>query len=74
MRGPLAFIGAGARRARDGLDRALGRVRARVGRTLACRPGSNTCVRFFCLSYGGSSDSSKPTLALVSAQNFFPFL
>jgi hypothetical protein len=31
-------------RARSGLDRALGRARARVGRTSACRPGSNTCV------------------------------
>jgi hypothetical protein len=32
-------------RACDGLDRTLGRARARVGRTPACRPGSNTCTR-----------------------------
>jgi hypothetical protein len=69
--GPLAFRGAGARRARDELDRALGRARVRVGRTPGCRPGSNTCVRFFCPSSGASSHSSKPALALVSAQNLF---
>jgi hypothetical protein len=73
MQGPLAFIGAGTGRACDGLDRALGRARARVGRTSACRPGSNTCVRFFCPSSGASSHSSEPALALVSAQNLFPF-
>jgi hypothetical protein len=64
----------GVRRARRGLDRALGRARAWVGQTPACRPGSNTCLRFFCPSSGVSSHSSKPALALVSAQNLFPFL
>jgi hypothetical protein len=38
VQGLLAFIGAGARRARGGLDRAQGRASAGVGRTLACRP------------------------------------
>jgi hypothetical protein len=45
--------------------------RARVGRTPASRPGSNTCVCFFCPSSSVCSHSSKPALALVSAQNLF---
>jgi hypothetical protein len=73
MQGIMAFIGAGARMARDGLDRAQGRARAGVGRTLACQPGSNTCARCFCPSSGACSHSSMPALALVSAQNRFPF-
>jgi hypothetical protein len=48
--------------------------RARVGRTSACRLGSNTCARFFCPSSGACSHSSKPALALVSAQNLFSSL
>jgi hypothetical protein len=73
VQGLLAFIGASARRACGGLDRARGRARTGVGQTPACRPGSNTCVRFFSPSSGASSHSSKPALALVSAQNLFPF-
>jgi hypothetical protein len=57
-----------------GLDRALGRVRARVGRTPACRPGSNTYARSFCPSSGACCHSSEPALALVSAQNLFSSL
>jgi hypothetical protein len=38
------FKGTTWARARGRLDRALGRARAWVGRTPACRPGSNTCV------------------------------
>jgi hypothetical protein len=41
--------------------------RARVGRTSACRPGSNTCARSFCPSSGVCGHSSEPALALVSA-------
>jgi hypothetical protein len=70
----MAFIDAGARRARGGLDRARGQACEGVGRTLACRPGSNTCVRCFCPSSGACSHLSMPALALVSAQNLFPFL
>jgi hypothetical protein len=47
--------------------------RARVGRTPMCQPGSNTCARCFCPSSGACSHSSMPALALVSAQNLFPF-
>jgi hypothetical protein len=61
-------------RARDGLDRTPGRARARVGRALACRPGSNTCARAFCPSSGACGRSSEPALALVSAQNLFSSL
>jgi hypothetical protein len=61
-------------RARGGLDRTLGRARARVGRTPACRPGSNTCGRSFCPSSGACGHSSEPALALVSAQNLFSSL
>jgi hypothetical protein len=73
VQGLLAFIGAGARRARSRLDRAWGRARAGVGRTPVCRPGSNTCARCFCPSSGVCSHSSMPALTLVSAQNLFPF-
>jgi hypothetical protein len=65
------FIGTARARARGGLDRTLGRARARVGRTPACRPGSTTCARSFCPSSGACGHSSKPALALVSAQNLF---
>jgi hypothetical protein len=68
------FIGTTRARARGGLDRTLGRARTRVGRTLACRPGSSTCARSFCPSSGTCGHSSKPALALVSAQNLFSSL
>jgi hypothetical protein len=68
------FIGTARARARDGLDRTLGRARARVGRTPACRPGSNTCARSFCPSSGVCVHSSEPALTLVSAQNLFSSL
>jgi hypothetical protein len=60
--------------ARGGLDWTPGSARARVGRALACRPGSNTCERAFCPSSGACSRSSEPALALVNAQNLFPSL
>jgi hypothetical protein len=47
---------------------------ARVGRTPACRPGSNTCARSFCPCSGSCGHSSEPALALVSAQNLFSSL
>jgi hypothetical protein len=77
------------RRARGGFkgagghDRGRGRAadlterwgeRARVGRTPACRPGSNTCACLFCPSSGTCGHSSEPALALVSAQNLFSSL
>jgi hypothetical protein len=73
LQGLLAFIGAGAKRARGGLDHAWGRARTQVGQTPACRSGSNTCVRCFCPSFGACSHSSMPALTLVSAQNLFLF-
>ena len=60
--------------ARGGLDRTPGRARARVGRALACRPGSNTCARAFCPSSGACGRSSEPALALASARNLFSSL
>jgi hypothetical protein len=68
------FIGTAQARARGGLDRTLGRARARVGRTPACRPGSNTCARSFYPSSGACGHSFEPALALVSAQNLFSSL
>jgi hypothetical protein len=68
------FIGTARSRARGGLDRTLGRARARVGRTPTCRPGSNTCAHSFCPSSGACGHSSEPALALVSAQNLFSSL
>jgi hypothetical protein len=68
------FIGTARARARGGLDRTLGRARVRVGRTPACRPGSNTCARSFCPSSGACGHSSEPALALSSAQNLFSSL
>jgi hypothetical protein len=68
------FIGTARARACGGLDRALGRARVWVGRTPACRPGSNTCVRSFCPSSGACCHSSEPALALVSSQNLFSSL
>jgi hypothetical protein len=64
----------GTARARGGLDWTMGRARARVGRTPACRPGSNKCARSFCLSSGACGHSSELALALVSAQNLFSSL
>jgi hypothetical protein len=68
------FIGTTRARVRGGLDWTLGRARARVGRTPACRPGSNTCAHSFCLSCSACGHSSEPALALVSAQNLFSSL
>jgi hypothetical protein len=48
--------------ARGRLDRTPERARARVGRALACRPGSNTCARAFCPSSGTGGRSSEPLL------------
>jgi hypothetical protein len=70
--GVMAFIGAGARRARDRLT-VRGGKHARVGQTPACRLGSNTCACCFYLISGACSHSSGPALALFSAQNLFPF-
>jgi hypothetical protein len=64
----------GTARARDGLDWTLGQARVWVGRTPACRPGSNTCALSFCPSSGACGHSSEPALALVSAQNLFSSL
>jgi hypothetical protein len=68
------FIGRARARAHGGLDRTLERARAGVGRMPACRPGSNTCERSLCPSSGACGHSSKPALALVSAQNLFSSL
>jgi hypothetical protein len=68
------FISTTRARAHGGLDRALGRARAWVGRTPACRPGSNTCARSFCPSSSACCQSFEPALALVSAQNLFSSL
>jgi hypothetical protein len=72
FQGVMAFIGAGARRARGGLT-VRGGERARVGQTPARWPGSNTCSRCFYPSSGACSHSSMPALAFVSAQNLFRF-
>jgi hypothetical protein len=71
--GLTAFIGVGAGRARGQTDPAWGRARERVGQALICRQGSNTCKRYFCPSSGACSHSSGPALALVNAQDLFPF-
>jgi hypothetical protein len=66
------FIGTARARVHNRLDRTLWRARARVGRTPACRPRSNTCACSFCPSSGVCGHSSEPALALVSAQTSSP--
>jgi hypothetical protein len=68
--GLKAFIGMGTRRVHRRLT-VRGGERSGVGQVPACRPGSNTCARCFCLSSGACRHSSGPTLALVSAQDLF---
>jgi hypothetical protein len=68
------FIGTTRVRACGGLDWALGRARARVGRTPACRPGSNTCACSFGPSSGACCHSSEPALALVLGECTKPLL
>jgi hypothetical protein len=49
--GLKAFIGMGTRRVRGRLT-VRGGERSGVGQAPACRLGSNTCARCFCLSSG----------------------